>query len=282
MPRRRPFAQVDVFGRRVCSGNGLAVVLDGEELTVEQMQDFSAWSQLAEVTFVTSPESDAADYAVRIFAGRTELSFAGHPTLGTCAAWLTQGGRPAREGVVVQECGIGLVEIDVSADVPAFVAPPTTIEVMADGWRDAIIAHFGLVASSVTACASLNNGPAWSVIEMANEEQLRSVCLSTPRADTQLPTNMPRAVGFIARNADGSATVRMVTTDNGYTEDPVTGSLNSALAHWLKSRGELPEQLHVSQGREVGRDGLVQIRRRGDDVLVGGAAEVLITGDVRL
>ncbi|MEN0088506.1 MAG: PhzF family phenazine biosynthesis protein [Pseudomonadota bacterium] len=282
MPRRRPFAQVDVFGRASCTGNGLAVVLDGEDLTVEQMQDFSAWSQLAEVAYINAPEADEADYAVRIFAGRSELPFAGHPTLGTCAAWLTQGGRPAREGVVVQECAIGLVEIDVTGDVPAFVAPPTDIQPMDDDCRDAIAAHFGLDLCAVAGCVRLDNGPKWSALELHDEAILRELCLSKPQTGPGLPNDLPRAIGFIANNGDGTAVVRMVTTDNGYTEDPVTGSLNSALAHWLEAKGELPDTLSVSQGREVGRDGLVQIRKLGDHVLIGGAAEVLIDGAVRL
>lgn len=282
MPRRRPFEQVDVFGRRSCAGNGLAVVLDGEDLSVEQLQDFSVWSQLAEATFVTSPATDEADYAVRIFAGRTELPFAGHPTLGTCAAWLSQGGRPAREGIVVQECGVGLVEIDITGAVPAFIAPPTSIQPMDDSRRDAIAAHFGLANDAIYACANLDNGPTWAVLNVANEEILRGMCLNKPQRGTSLPDNLPRAIGFIALGGDGTATVRMVKPAHGYVEDPVTGSLNAALAHWLDALGELPGDLQVSQGREVGRDGLLQIRKRGNDLLIGGSAEVLITGDVWL
>ena len=88
----RPFCQVDVFADELYLGNPVAVVLDGKGLSTEEMQRFACWTNLSETTFVLPPEAAGADYRVRIFTPSRELPFAGHPTLGTCHAWLTGGG----------------------------------------------------------------------------------------------------------------------------------------------------------------------------------------------
>src|SRR5918995_4941385 len=117
MPPR--FAQVDVFGSGPCMGNPVAVVLGAEELSDEEMQRFARWTNLAETTFVLPPSRPEADYRVRIFTPVLELPFAGHPTLGTCHAWLQGGGEPAGEEIV-QECEAGLVRIRRQGDDLAF------------------------------------------------------------------------------------------------------------------------------------------------------------------
>jgi PhzF family phenazine biosynthesis protein len=271
-----------VFGRDACTGNGLAVVLDGEDLTTAQMQRFAAWTQLAETTFLTKPSDPNADYAVRIFTVSGELPFAGHPTLGSCAAWLYAGNKPKHEGTVVQECGVGLVEVSTSGDMPAFAAPPTKISPMDESARRAIAGHFGIPEDDIVGTAMLDNGPKWSALQLASESALTGLNLATPPAVEPLPSSLPRAIGFVALGDSGAAIVRMVTTDRGYVEDPVTGSLNAALAHWLDQLGLLADRLLVSQGRQVGRDGLVTIQRDGDRVLIGGQTHILIDGFVTI
>jgi len=128
MPRTRRFMQVDVFTATPTRGNALAVVLDAGGLTDEQMQVFASWTNLAETTFVFPPDNVQADYTLRIFTPHREMPFAGHPTLGSCAAWLRAGGAPKKTGSVMQHCGVGLVEIDLNGEVPSFVAPPTVID----------------------------------------------------------------------------------------------------------------------------------------------------------
>ncbi|MEQ1716834.1 MAG: PhzF family phenazine biosynthesis isomerase, partial [Hyphomicrobium sp.] len=142
--RTRRFIQCDVFTSEPTKGNGLAVVIDGDGLSDRQMQDFAAWTNLAETTFLLAPTTSEADYKVRIFTPAREMLFAGHPTLGSCASWLTSGGRPKTPGVVKQECGVGIVAIDVSGAVPAFAAPPTKIAPMAPEKLHAITTALGI------------------------------------------------------------------------------------------------------------------------------------------
>lgn len=120
----RPFRQVDVFGSRDFSGNPLAVVLDAEGLSDDDLRRISVWTNLSECTFVLPPTTPDADYRVRIFSLANELPFAGHPTLGTARAWLDAGGVPSRPDVVVQQCGIGLVPVRIDGEKLAFAAPP--------------------------------------------------------------------------------------------------------------------------------------------------------------
>src|SRR6478735_7798998 len=122
MPRR--FQQVDVFTSVAYMGNPVAVVLDGEALDDDQLPRFSSWTNLSETTFVLPPTTDAADYRVRIFSLERELPFAGHPTLGTCHAWLEAGGVPRDAEQIVQECGAGLVRVRRTPEGLAFAAPP--------------------------------------------------------------------------------------------------------------------------------------------------------------
>ena len=161
----RRFVQCDVFSTVAAKGNGLAVVVDGDGLSDADMQAFAAWTNLAETTFLMPPHDAAADYKVRIFTPAREMLFAGHPTLGSCAAWLHTGGRPKTNGVVRQECGVGVVDIDVSGARPAFAAPATSVAPLADDKRNAILQALDIAPDRVVRCAELSNGPVWQSVE---------------------------------------------------------------------------------------------------------------------
>ena len=155
----RRFVQCDVFTSVPTKGNGLAVVIDGAGLSDEEMQGFAAWTNLAETTFLLSPTATEADYKVRIFTPAREMLFAGHPTLGSCAAWLRSGGRPKIQSVVKQECGVGIVDIDLSGRIPAFAAPKTTVAPLPDDKLKAIMSALGLTPDRILSTAQLSNGP---------------------------------------------------------------------------------------------------------------------------
>src|SRR5882762_4383246 len=164
--RPRRFIQCDVFTSVPTKGNGLAVVADGEGLSDTQMQAFAAWTNLAETTFLLPPTTGEADYSLRIFTPGREMPFAGHPTLGSCAAWLRAGGKSRTEGVVKQECGVGIVDIDVSGAVPAFAAPKTTIAPLPPEQLEAITSALGLKRDRILRTAELANGPVSQVLEL--------------------------------------------------------------------------------------------------------------------
>ena len=164
--RSRRFIQCDVFSPVPTQGNGLAVVIDAQGLSDEQMQRFAAWTNLAETTFLLPPDDPVADYKVRILTPTREMLFAGHPTLGSCASWLHCGGDPREPGVVRQECGVGIVEIDMSKEEPAFVAPPTAIQPMANDQLEAIVETLAIPRASILHTAQLDNGPVWQALHL--------------------------------------------------------------------------------------------------------------------
>ena len=173
--RSRRFIQCDVFTPTPTLGNALAVVVDGEDLDDSAMQEFAAWTNLAETTFILPPREAEADYRLRIFTPTREMLFAGHPTLGSCAAWLHCGGKPRQPGLVRQECGVGIVEIDISdPDLPAFTAPPTAIRPMATESFEAVLGILEIPRESVLYSAELDNGPVWQVFQLDSAEAIQS------------------------------------------------------------------------------------------------------------
>ena len=282
--RQRPFKQVDVFTDTPYAGNPLAVVLDGGDLSTEDMQRFTDWTNLSECTFLLPPTDEGraggADYRVRIFCPGRELPFAGHPTLGSCHAWLEAGGQP-RAAHVVQECGVGLVRIRRDGTRLAFAAPPLRRSGPLDEADVALIARgLGLARNDVLAHAWCENGPPWRAVMLRSAEQVLSV-----RADAALLGEME--IGLVAPQAAGADTAFEVRaffrSHQGLAEDPVTGSLNAALAQWLIGAGLAPDRYVAAQGTAMGRAGRVHIEREGSETIwVGGGSVTCIDGQVTL
>jgi len=275
---RRRFIQCDVFSATPARGNPLAVVLDADGLDDDALRRFAAWTNLAETTFVLPPIDPSADYRVRILTPQREMPFAGHPTLGTCAAWLHAGNRPREEHRVRQECGVGIVEIDCSVDVPAFVAPATRLEPMPDDAFERIADALQLDRSRIRATARLDNGPVWQLIEFESAADVLAVDA------TRVRWPLFKAIGLLGRqpeSADTDFEIRMIAPSSGMSEDPVTGSLNSAVAHWLQANDRLSSDIVVAQGRVIGRHGRVYIKPDPvvpGRVLIGGETHVMIDG----
>jgi len=282
MSRSRPFIQCDVFTDNPTRGNALAVVLDGTDLSDEDMFAFAAWTNLAETTFLLPPKDPTADYQLRIFTPSREMPFAGHPTLGSCAAWLYSGGNPNKPGLVRQECGVGIVDIQIDGKVPAFVAPPTRINPMAKPECEVIARKLGINLQKVLATALLDNGPVWKVFELASAQDVLNVDSSLVRYPDDKPIGL---IGAHPANSECDFEVRMLAPSSGMSEDPITGSLNSALAHWFQNRNQLPDSMIVAQGTTIGRQGRVYVTRKADEannILIGGHSHILIEGTVHL
>ena len=281
MPRTRPFIQCDVFTDSPTRGNALAVVLDGSDLSVEAMFAFAAWTNLAETTFLLPPKVSSADYQLRIFTPKREMPFAGHPTLGSCAAWLHAGGKPKQDGIVRQECGVGIVEINLYGEVPAFVAPPTKIREMQGFEQTELTAKLGIGMESVIDTATLDNGPVWKVFELGSAEDVLSVDSSRVRWPSEKGIGL---IGKYPENSECAYEVRMLAPSSGMTEDPITGSLISALSHWFESKNQLPDSMLVAQGTTLGRLGRVHVTRDSGTgrVLIGGRSHIVIEGTVEL
>jgi PhzF family phenazine biosynthesis protein len=276
----RRFVQCDVFSPLPARGNGLAVVVDAEGLDDAAMQRFAAWTNLAETTFLLPPTDPSADYRVRIFTPAREMPFAGHPTLGSCAAWLHRGGAPRDPRRVRQQCGIGLVDVEVGAGGHfAFRAPPTVVRPMAAATRDAIVRALGLDPASIVRCAELDNGPVWQAFELASAEAV----LAAPSSAVRWPAF--KSIGLIGAHAPGGDAddeVRMLAPSSGMSEDPITGSLNAAIAMWRHAEGRLVAPRVIAQGTAIGRAGRVSVTPRADGVWIGGRVHVLIDGTLSM
>ncbi len=278
--KERPFAQVDVFTGRACFGNGLAVVLDGSGLSTEAMQRFTDWTQLSEATFLLPPTQPGADYRVRIFCPGRELPFAGHPTLGSCHAWLEAGGQPKQAGCVVQECGVGLVRLRRDGARLAFAAPPLRRGGALPEERIVELARALRVdRGDVVAGAHCDNGPGWQSLLLKSAGQVLAL-------DPDRLALVGQEVGVVGPHAPGGEFAFEVRAffpgANGTAEDPVTGSLNAALAQWLISAGLAPARYVARQGTALGRDGRVFVERLGDDIWIGGESVTCIRGNVEL
>ncbi len=288
----RPFQQVDVFTATPYLGNPLAVVLDGQGLSTEQMQAFTDWTNLSECTFVLPPSTQGraagADYRVRIFCPGRELPFAGHPTLGTAHAWLRAGGQPRGEQVV-QECGVGLVAIRRDGPRLGFAAPALRRSGPLDDADVALIARgLGVARDDIVAHQWCDNGPGWRGVMLRSAEQVLALKPDAAvLAGLDIGVVGPRGkVGVVgASDEDGIAfEVRAFFPGHGgLAEDPVTGSLNAALAQWLIGAGLAPERYVASQGTALRRAGRVHIERVADGtVWVGGESVTCIDGTVCL
>jgi PhzF family phenazine biosynthesis protein len=274
----RPFRQVDVFTDTSYAGNPVAVVLDGGGLSTDRMQRFASWTNLSETTFVLPPADAGADYRVRIFTPVAELPFAGHPTLGTCHAWLSDGGAPQRDGVVVQECGAGLVAVRSTPEGLAFAAPP----LVRSGPVEAslvqrIAAMLRIDRGEILDAQWVDNGPGWVAVLLASADAV--LALRPDYDDVEL--------GVVGPYPEGSPVafeVRAFFPKDGVTvEDPVTGSLNASLAEWLLRTGRAEVPYVASQGTALGRSGRVHVSRDADGAIwVGGGTITCVSGEVDL
>jgi len=277
---QRPFAQVDVFTSEPYRGNPVAVMLDGSGLSDAQMQRIAHWTNLSETTFVLAPSDPEADYRVRIFTPTVELPFAGHPTLGTCHAWLEMGGSPRGGGdAIVQECAAGLVRIRRSDGQLAFAAPPLIRSGPVDEPDLERVARLlGIGRGDIIDAQWADNGPGWVAVMLADAD---AVLALKPGFIEDMD------IGVVGRHPDGGDAaweVRAFFPKDGATvEDPVTGSLNASVAQWLLSSGHGTAPYVAAQGTVLGRRGRAHITQDEDGTIwVGGGTVTCISGQVEL
>ena len=277
VPRR--FHQLDVFTATPLKGNPLAVVHGAQGLDDETMAAFARWTNLSETTFLLPPEDASADYRVRIFTPGGELPFAGHPTLGSCAAWLVAGGQPRSVGLVVQECGVGLVRVRLEGARLAFAAPPLKrTGPLAPELVARIAAALRVAPSDLLQHQWVDNGPGWCAVMLGSAAQVRAL-----RPDfAQLADLKLGVVGACDPGEDTAFEVRAFVPGLGIPEDPVTGSLNAGLAQWLIGAGLAPSRYVAAQGSALGRAGRVHVQREGEDVWIGGDVAMCVEGEVTL
>ena len=274
----RQFRQVDVFTDTPYQGNPLAVVLDADGMPPGQMRQFANWTNLSETTFVLPPDDDRADYKVRIFTPTLELPFAGHPTLGTCHAWLEAGGTPRQPGVIVQQCGAGLVTIAAEEYGLKFAAPSLLRSGPVDEPLAVHVAEILRIGrDEIVDLQWADNGPGWLAVLLASADAVLAV--------TPGPTDLDLGIaGPYPPGGPAAFEVRTFLPKNGMTdEDPVTGSFNASLAQWLLATGRAQAPYVARQGTTLGRSGRVYISTDADgQVWVGGGTVTCVSGNVEL
>lgn len=278
--KHRRFDQLDVFTDTPTRGNPLAVVHGADDLSEERMAAFACWTNLSETTFVLEPTDPRADYRVRIFTPTAELLFAGHPTLGTCHAWLAAGGVPRDPAHVVQQCGVGLVRIRRDGSRLAFAAPARRRSGALDEARvECVAGWLGVPRSAVIAHQHADNGPPWIAVMLRSAHDVLAL-------RPQFGQTSEVYLGVVGAHPAGGDAVFEVRAffpgANGMVEDPVTGSLNAALAQWLIDAGHAPERYVAAQGHALGRAGRVFVERDGDTIWIGGHVTGCIEGTVTL
>ena len=274
---QRPFSQVDVFSSEPFGGNPVAVVLDGSGLSAGQMQLAANWTNLSETTFVLPATDPGADYQVRIFTPSTELPFAGHPTLGTCHAWLESGHEPRQPAVVVQQCGAGLVRIR-RGGMLGFAAPPLIRSgPVSEPLLEQVAGQLGIARADMVAAAWADNGPGWIAVLLASAQAVLDVRPGDGDLDVGLAGPYPPG-------SECAFEVRAFFPAGGRSvEDPVTGSLNASLAQWLLSSGRASAPYVASQGTVLGRRGRVHIDASDDGTIwVSGGTVTRISGEISL
>jgi len=284
----RPFKQIDVFSRRPGDGNALAVVLESDGLSDTDMQRFAAWTNVSETTFLLPPTpqgaAGGADYRVRIFSPSGELPFAGHPTLGTCHAWLQAGHRPRQGDLVVQESALGLVQIRRDNDLLAFAAPALRRSQPSPALVPLIASALGVRPQQIQVAQLLDNGPLWLGLLLDSADTVLGL---TP--DHARLKDLGQSVGVVhvspqaADTATPGVVVRAFAPPMGNAEDPVTGSLNASIAQWLIAEGLAPPRYLVAQGECLGRAGRVHLGQDAQgQVWVGGHSITCIEGTALL
>ena len=286
MNHQIPFQQVDVFTDFPFKGNPVAIVLDGNELSTEEMQVIANWTNLSETTFVCNSTDPQADYRLRIFTPNSELPFAGHPTIGSAFAVLKQGLIPKSAGSLVQECGSGLVSIFIDNDKLFLSLPEPNVKSLKSEELEGLVIALGVSLNSVKASAMIDVGAVWITLQLSSEDEVRGLQPDKSKLATFIPSGVTGVTvfGLTSGNTVFDLEVRSFAPNEGVDEDPVCGSGNGCVATLVKKHELIGKPTYIaSQGYCVGRKGKVEVRfTENDNILIGGHAVTCIKGTINI
>ena len=280
------FQQVDVFTAVPFKGNPVAVVLDGDALSGEQMQSIAAWTNLSETTFVCTPTNQRADYRLRIFTPRRELPFAGHPTIGSAHAVLRRGFKPRTAGRLVQECGKGLVDIKIDGERLLLALPEPQFREPTKSHLDAVADGLGVSGADVQRAAIIDVGPVWFTVQLVSGDAVRALA---PDMGKLAALN---SIGITGVNVFGLYPQARAPTLKSARLRQATVSLKircaaAVMGVWQRSSArmafsERARSYVASQGCCVGREGLVAVEFHEDTIWLGGHAVTCIEGSLKI
>jgi PhzF family phenazine biosynthesis protein len=288
---RVAFRQVDVFTDTPFKGNPVAVIMDAQGLSTEQMQAIANWTNLSETTFVLPPTHPEADYRVRIFTPLNELPFAGHPTLGTACALLEAGLIQPTQGQLIQESGIGLVPLTVieQPNTPytlSFTLPNTQFTPLTEQEINDLEGMLGCAVDRDLTPILVDVGPRWIV---AKAKDAQTVLDCTPDFATMGRYHKSQdetgvcLYGYWGDESEQRIEVRSFAPSCGVDEDPVCGSGNGSVAAFIRHYSDQPSLLIQStQGSAVGRNGKIRIEISPEAILIGGQALTCVEGEITL
>lgn len=287
-----PFKQVDVFTSEPYRGNPVAVVLQAQGMTDEQMRRIANWTNLSETTFVLPPTQSGADYLVRIFTPQAELPFAGHPTLGTAHALLEAGIVQARGGRLVQECAAGLIDLsvtEITGGSPriAFTLPEAQLTELSADLVDEMEGILGSAVLHDPAPKLVNVGPVWTIAQLPSAQAVLTLRPDFARMAEFDRRNLAAGIvvyGAYGEGAESAIEVRAFAPSLGANEDPVCGSGNGSVAAFIRNAGQVQQfgtEYLSTQGAAVGRSGRLNIAFGTDGAIrVGGQSVTCIDGRI--
>lgn len=286
----RSFVQLDVFAAKPGDGNPLAVVLDAEGLADETMQAIARWTRLPETTFLLPPTTPDASYRLRIFSPRREVPFAGHPSIGSAHAALEAGFAAPRDGLLVQECAVGLLPVEVRGEGRerrlAVRAPRAKVLEVGQPedvrLSNALRGHVPGASPPVL----MDGGRRWWISELVDENSVRTLVPRWDAISTLARAHDAMGLCVFARctGRDYDLVVRALVGQPAQVEDAASGAANATLAAFLHHTGTLPRadgRYVVSQGREVGHDARLELRvDAAGDVWSGGQVQTVVRGTI--
>jgi PhzF family phenazine biosynthesis protein len=277
-----PFQQVDVFSAIPFRGNPVAVVLDGNDLSTEQMQAIANWTNLSETTFVCEPTDQQADYRLRIFTPRIELPFAGHPSIGSAHAVLRHVSKLRNKGCLVQQCNKGLVSLHIDGERLFLALPMPIMHNIPAAQLAELTTALGIIPNSVHTSAIIDVGVAWITLQLADADMVRCIQPDLVRIAALTPPGVAglTVFGLASAETQSQIEVRSFAPAAGIPEDSVCGSGNGCVATLVKQERLIKKPTYIaSQGCCLGRNGRVEVRFNEDDTIwLGGHSVTCVEG----
>lgn len=279
------FKKIDVFTQTRYKGNPVAVIFEGDNFSTNEMQMIANWMNLSETTFICKPTNPLADYKLRIFSPQSELSFAGHPTVGSAFAYLQKNPNKKTKKTLIQECGIGLIPLSLDNEKIYFSLPKSNISDVSEQAVKQFANALDISTEHILTGATIDIGASWITLQLVNGEMVKTIQPNIQEiADLTSHVTGLTIFGFNENTNSADIEVRSFAPNEGANEDPVCGSGNGCVAILIQKEGLFAQKNYVArQGICLGRDGRIYVEfRETGEILVGGSAVECVDGVLKI